>query len=404
MASARLRVVSLLPAASEVVCLIGGEGLLVGRSHECNFPPSLSPLPVLTSHTSAYTSAQQVDALVSASVARGEALYSVDEKLLVDLAPHVILTQDICSACAVDRCTVDRVAALISPAPSVVCLNPLDIEGVLSSILQVGEALGMRPQALAACSSLRHRMSSVDDVVSRAQQRGVVAPVVSFIEWPDPLYIGGHWTPQLIERAGGTHPLNPGGSEGAGKSFPVSCESIVSSDPHLLILAPCGLDLRMTRREAEVLEGREWYASLTAVREGRVALVDGDAMFNRPGPRLVDALEWLCAVINQAPEMAPEGFPADWRPPLPHRRQPSDGPLVSPEGDSGLADIEEAHACAVRQGKLVYEDPRTGYEVFTQLASEQRGFCCGSGCRHCVYGHVNVPPERKANMKPPIVT
>lgn len=148
---------------------------------------------------------------------------------------------------------------------------------------------------------------------------------------------------------------------------------------------------------------------MPAVQLGRVALVDGDAMFNRPGPRLVDALEWMASTLFALPELAPPGFPAEWLS-RPAQGQPaaqgwSTAPGASSKHgtQSAIGDIEEIHACAVREGRTTYIDPQTGYTVFTQLASEQRGRCCGNGCRHCSYDHMNVPASRKARLPPPIV-
>ena len=152
-----------------------------------------------------------------------------------------------------------------------------------------------------------------------------------------------------------------------------------------------------------------WWPQLEASCGGRVALVDGDAMFNRPGPRLVEALEWLFSAINDLPGAAPPDFPCEWMPPLvPSAESPSVDAAAQADADATatntkeIVDIEEVHMCAVRKGELQYIDPVTGYQVFTQLASSQRGYCCGSGCRHCVYDHVNVKPERKAKIQPPI--
>ena len=148
-----------------------------------------------------------------------------------------------------------------------------------------------------------------------------------------------------------------------------------------------------------------WWHQLPAVRDGRVALVDGDAWFNRPGPRLVDALEWLAATILETPELTPRECPVVWL-----SREELALPASTPTAndataaaDLELADIEEAHRCAVMQGRKSYIDPFTGYSVFTQLAALERGKCCGSGCRHCPYEHERVPERRRRNLKPPIV-
>jgi len=445
----QLRVCSVLPSATEALCFIGGGHLLVGRSHEDNYPPEITHLPVLTGQKTAYTTAADVDAQVSASLSSGQSLYTLDEQLLKELAPDVILTQDICSVCAIDLMTVERLAQSMDPRPLVVSLNPESLDDVLDIVLQLGLAVGMESEARAAHAALVARVRAVDELVHASAKP---PPSVAFIEWPDPIYVGGHWTPQMIRRAGGRHPLNeapetapqaPGA--GAGRSFAVSAEALVASAPELVVVCPCGLDLDMTRREAARLQSTHWWPALPAVAANRVVLVDGDAYFNRPGPRLVDALEWLASVLNDAPARAPEGFAAEWLRPAaaPVAGAGADAGAVAGAGadagavagagagadagavagagaDAGavggavpgassLRDIEEAHACimeahacAVRKRELTYTDPSTGYTVFTQLASEQRGYCCGSGCRHCVYGHANVKPERRATLDPPI--
>jgi len=376
-----------------MLCFIGGTDLLVGRSHEDNFPKEITHLPVLTGQKTAFTTAADVDAQVAASLSSGQSLYTLDEALIRSLAPDVILTQDICSVCAIDLMTVERLAATMTPRPRIVSLNPESFEDVLDNLLQVGEAVGRQAEAEHARASLLERIVEIDRLVAASTRP---PPSVAFIEWPDPIYVGGHWTPQLIQRAGGRHPLNiaPEG-KGGGKSFAVSSEAVVASAPDLVIICPCGLDLAMTRKEAARLQATGWWSSLPAVQNDKVVLVDGDAYFNRPGPRLVDALEWLASTIQDIPARKPEGFASEWL--LPARAAAAAAePIVS------LGDIEEAHACAVRRGSTTYKDPVTGYTVFTQLASEQRGYCCGSGCRHCVYGHANVPAERRAKLTPPI--
>ena len=403
-----LRVVSVLPSATEMLCLIGGEHLLVGRSHEDNFPQSITHLPILTGQRTTFTTAAQVDAEVSAALAEGESLYTLDAAVLRELRPDVILTQDICKVCAIDLETVERLAARMDPSPRVVSLNPNSLEDVLENLIELGEAVGREVEAHAAKANLEARLRTVDQAVATARSGAGahVAPhSVAFIEWPDPIYVGGHWTPQLIVRAGGLHPLNPPHAPGsaAPKSFPVEPKSLVESEPSLMILAPCGLTLDATAREAERLREHAWWCGLDPVKRGRVVIVDGDAMFNRPGPRLVDALEWLVALLhpNTCASLAPVGFPARWLPPQPEVAPAAAAGCAGP-GCDRIVEIEELHARAVGEGQLQYKDPVSGYQVYTQLASIQRGYCCGSGCRHCVYGHENVKPERKAKLAPPI--
>jgi len=448
------RVVSLLPSATETLCAIrGGAELLVGRSHEDNYPPSIRHLPALTAQSvvfqnehlleatapsdpadgamaaprpAALSSAAHLDAIISASLASGESLNSIDEQALVALRPDIVLTQDLCSVCSVDSSAVVRAARTIDPPPQIVSLSPSCLEDVLAEVELVGEAVGLGQAGREARAALEARVCAVDE---RTAHAAIAPPSVAFLEWTDPLYIGGHMAPQLIARAGGTHPLNlPKESEsgGAGKSYPIDPDALVASDPDLIILCPCGLDLPSVRREADRLAAKAgWWRGLRAVREGRVILVDGDAMFNRPGPRLVDALEWLSAIISQQPRMIPSDFPWEWlasdskqtrsRIPqqshasssgtgmLPHERNGEGCREIGvPPNDDAVQEIERAHLEAVRRGRHTYVDPRSGFTVFTQLAGIHRGSCCGSGCRHCAFSHENVPPERRRRLAPPV--
>ena len=253
----QLRVVSVLPSATEMLCFIGGGHLLVGRSHEDNYPASITHLPVVTGQLTEFTTAVDVDRQVSSALSTGQSLYTIDEQLLTTLKPDVILTQDICAVCAIDLQTVQRLAVRMSPQPRVVSLNPLSLGDVLDNLLQVGEAVGMEREAQAARAGLEARLRRADELVATSQAaaaataakpasaaaEGVVAagsaarPCVAFIEWPDPLYVAGHWTPQLIERAGGAHPLNPARPEGAAKSFAVTAEAMIAT-VRPAILAP----------------------------------------------------------------------------------------------------------------------------------------------------------------------
>lgn len=248
----------------------------------------------------------------------------LDEARLEALRPDVILTQDLCEVCSIDLRSVERVAATMTPRPHVVSLNPHTFEGVLDDVLTVGEAVGLAANAQRIVVALRERFYRAADHVNPFAD----GPSVGFLEWTDPLFVAGHWTVQLIERAGGRHPLNPtvpqpraGAAAGpqmaqrvAGKSIRVTSEALVESQPEYIVICPCGFTLDKTRAAAESLAREAWYRDLPAVRYGRVALVDGNQMFNRPGPRLVDAFEWLVGWLNDRPELMPRGFPWEaWR-------------------------------------------------------------------------------------------
>jgi len=299
-----MRVVSLLPSATEIVVASGGSDLLVGRSHECDFPPSLAHLPVLTKARTHGGSSASIDAEVSASLSSGQSLYELDERLLADLRPDVIVTQNLCEVCSIDLRTVERVAAALPHRPTVVSLDPKTIFDVFDDILTVGAAIGRADAAERAMVELRARYWSAVDFVNPY----VPGPEVLFLEWCDPPFVGGHWTPGLIEAAGGRHSLNALGA----KSRRVTPEEILEAAPERVVIAPCGFDLARTRVDFDELVKTRWWPLLPAVLDApphAVALVDGNQMFNRPGPRLVDAFEWLVGWLNGREELIPRDFP-----------------------------------------------------------------------------------------------
>eukprot|EP01059_Diplonema_ambulator_P036239 TRINITY_DN8969_c1_g2_i1.p1 TRINITY_DN8969_c1_g2~~TRINITY_DN8969_c1_g2_i1.p1 ORF type:complete len:596 (+),score=86.83 TRINITY_DN8969_c1_g2_i1:64-1851(+) len=385
------RVCSVLPSATEVLCIIGGEEMLVGRSHEDNFPESIADRPVLTGQVTnkEWTSAREIDRQVSEFLKEGKSLYLLDEQLLSELRPDVILTQDICSVCAIDLDTVRRVAKSMFPSPKVVSLNPQNLEDVLKDFIIVGEAVGLLDESHAALKKFEDRIAkAVSEVPSDA------TPVnIAFIEWSDPIYVGGHWTPQIIQMAGGTHPLNPvKPSGGAGKSFAVPHKDVEASDPDIIIICPCGLKIPQATMEAHSLYSHEWFRNMRAVKNNKVYIVDGDAMFNRPGPRLVDCLEWLVSLLHDKLHLCPPSFPYVIYNPT------TMGYDEYAKNHNPLTDIEETHKLACSRGDTTYKDPATGYTVLTEVAHKQRGYCCGHRCRHCPYGHYNVDPGDKDRL------
>lgn len=323
---ARPRVVSLLPSATEMLCLIGGRDLLVGRSHECDFPADVQSLPALTSarvfdaaHAPQSIDPAAIDLQVRELTAASTPLYHLNESLLHSLRPDVVLTQDLCGVCSIDLASVRRIAAQLSPAPTILSLDATTLDGVLDDILRVGEAVGLETPARDAAVRLRERIYRAMDFVNPFAD----GPVVGFLEWTDPLYVAGHWNVQLIERAGGRHPLNEttardgdGAASGpmvslrrAGKSVRVPPEIFAATRPEFIVIAPCGLTLSQAQAAAAQLAQQPWWRDLPAVRRGQVAIVDGNQMFNRPGPRLADAMEFLAGWLNQRPELIPTGFP-----------------------------------------------------------------------------------------------
>lgn len=297
-------------------------------SHECDYPEKTSKLPALTSSTIRFTTSADVDRQVRDHLETGNGLYSVDSALLSELAPDVIVTQSLCKVCSVDFCAVERLVASVnaSTKPTLVDTNPQDLFEVLQDIVRVGQAIGMEKAAMRARQGLERRIEQVTQYVHRLGAgedrtdlgRAKASPSVAMMEWTDPIFIGGHWTPQIIHMAGGRHALNmpkqaQDGSDkvmGAGPSFTVAPEELAAYDPDILIIAPCGLDLPSTIRETKRLLQKPWWPGLTAVQSGNVWLVDGNRMFNRPSARLVDALEWLCWIFHGMKSNGALNFPA----------------------------------------------------------------------------------------------
>ncbi|MEQ8316407.1 MAG: ABC transporter substrate-binding protein [Phycisphaerales bacterium] len=330
-----MRIVSLLPSATEALCLVGGTDLLVGRSHECDFPDGLGHLPVLTAARTTYAggpgsvgAAADVDRQVRETLSNasgGDAppsLYSLDIEMLESLRPDIILTQNLCEVCSIAlpevQAAARRIGQKTGSEPRVISLDPHTLEQVYDDCLAIGAAIGREDEATRAVAALRERFYAAAEIVPSF----AYAPVVGFLEWTDPLFIAGHWTVQLIERAGGRHPLNEtvpkedaGAAAGAmhservaGKSIAVPPEVFAATAPEALVIAPCGLTLEQTHHATAEIAGQDWFRSLPAVQNGKVALVDGNQYFNRPGPRLVDAFEWLVAWLHEREDRVPAGF------------------------------------------------------------------------------------------------
>ncbi|KAK9693186.1 hypothetical protein K7432_014034 [Basidiobolus ranarum] len=312
------RVISLLPSATEIIgCIPGGADLLVGRSHEDDYPASILDRPFLTGQTTTFTSAADVDRQVSETLASGQSLYTLDVDLIKQLKPEVILTQSLCKVCAIDLISVERVAASMSPAPQIVDLNPNSLGDVLENITSVGKAVGLEEESKIFQQQLKDRIQKIENVV---QDMGdFVKPKCLMMEWPEPIYAAGHWTPQIIELAGGLHPLNPciktneRGEKLAKYGKPVTPESVVELQPDIIIIAPCGLDLAETEKQTNLLAEKQWWKDATKNTK-KIYLVNGSHMFNRPGPRLVDALEFCAGIILNQPQLIPSGFPyKEWK-------------------------------------------------------------------------------------------
>jgi iron complex transport system substrate-binding protein len=369
---------------------------MVGRSHECDFPPSIAHLPVLTSQVHEFETSRQMHQAVSSQMreAQGNGLYSIDSQLLNSLEPDLIITQSLCTVCSIDSVVVERIASKMARPPNILSLNPASVEDVIDDLEKIGRAVGMEEQGKAAAQGLRLRLKTAQELVT-----GLNAKVerVAFLEWTDPIFPAGHWTPQLIEMAGGSHPLNPPIKGGAAlPSKEISPSAVVDSNPDWVILCPCGLNVDMAIRESQGITSSVWWKGLRAVRENKVVVVDGNQYFNRPGPRLVDALEWLVSLLHDQPDVSPPGF--QWT-----RWAQTPEAVSNLRVPSQVADIEELHHAACSNGKSSYVDPWSGYQVFTSSFLADRGQCCGNKCRHCPYAHFRVKSNRSNVPTKPIL-
>lgn len=293
-----LRIASLLPSATEIVALLGFTDRLVGVTHECDTPPEVRALPKLTeSLLPPGLSSREIDAAVVASL-RGDAhtVYRLKAELLHALAPDVILTQSLCEVCAVPYAEVQGAVCTMPRGATVVSLDPEDLEGILVTIERTAHVLGVPDRGRERANDLRAEIGRVAAAVPASRR-----PTVFLCEWLDPLFCGGHWVPEMVAAAGG-HDLF--GRPGL-PSRRLSWDDLVTADPDVIVLAPCGFDAEeTTRRFGEFTADPRW-EQLRAVREGRLYAVDANAYFSRPGPRVVDGLRVLVAALHEGRAAAP---------------------------------------------------------------------------------------------------
>ena len=301
------RVVSLIASATEIVCALGFESELVGRSHECDYPPSVTRLPACSSSkVEVGASGADIDAEVRAIVSEGLSVYRVDPELLDRLAPTVVITQTQCEVCAVSLKDVEAaVCELVGSRPAVVSLEPMSLDDVWADIRAVASAIGDPARGDALVAGLQARLEAL-----RGQTRTVAArPSIACIEWIDPLMNAGNWMPELVDAAGGDNLFGEAGKHSG--YFPF--EDLAAADPDVIAVMPCGFDIDRAWGEMAPLAANPAWAELSAVREGRVVITDGNQYFNRPGPRVVESAEILAECLH--PERFDFGHRGrGWRP------------------------------------------------------------------------------------------
>jgi len=286
------RVVSLIASSTEIVCALGCEDALVGRSHECDWPRSVLRLPAVSRPAFPTSgSSRAVDLALKERLARALSVYEVDAGLLKRLAPDLIITQTQCEVCAVSPADVERaVCQLTDRSARVLALEPNGLDDVWTDIARVAGALGVPERGRDLVHTLQWRVADIQRRAAALQAR----PRVAVIEWIEPLMAAGNWMPELVALAGGVNLFG----EARRHSPWMTWDALVAADPDVLLVSPCGFDVARTRSELPALTSRPLWAALTAVRSGRVYLADGNAYFHRPGPRLVESLEILAEVLH----------------------------------------------------------------------------------------------------------
>ena len=293
-----MRIGSLVPNGTEILFAVGAGDLVVGVSHECDFPAEARTRPILTG--SALTpgmTAAEVDAAVAAQVGSGASLYTLDEGRIAELEPDLIVTQQLCPVCAVSTGQVDDAVRPLPRCPEVVSLDPKSLADVFADVRRVGELTGRADRAGALLEGLQVRLDVVRATVEgNASNAGQPRPRVLALEWLDPPFAGGHWVPEMIAHAGGEDVIAKPGDHSARLTW----EQVAAADPDVVVAMPCGFDEAGAAAQIETMADRPEWQSLRAVRAGRVYPVDANGCFSRPGPRLVDGIELLAAIFHGA--------------------------------------------------------------------------------------------------------
>jgi iron complex transport system substrate-binding protein len=283
-----MRVVSLLPAATEIVSALGAGSLLVGVSHECDYPPEVGVLPRVTrTRIDATRSSGEIDRAVGQAKRAGESPIEVDVELISRLRPDVIIGQSVCEVCAVGQAGLERLVTTLMPTPWVVTLHAHTLEDVLDDMGKVGDAVGLRDEAEELVAGLRYRLRRA----RRATEQRPTRPRVLMLEWLDPPYVAGHWVPQLVGLAGGHAVAGTPGEPSRPHTWP----ELVALAPDVVVIALCGFDVPRAHREWTAVTDGDARALFTR----RVEFLDGNAYTSRPGPRLVDAAEILALLLGR---------------------------------------------------------------------------------------------------------
>lgn len=286
-----MRIVSLLPSATEILFALGLDAEIVGVSHECDFPPRARERRVLIQSRIPHgLSAREVDTLVRQFMARGESLYSVNGEVLRELDPDLVVTQDLCHVCSASPEDLAAILRDFAKSPKVLCLNPQNLSDVWRDVMLVAQATARVTAAEKVLHEIRERL----DGVQRQVEKITVRPRVAFLEWLEPFYVGGHWVPEMVALAGGDDVFGKIGTA----SFRVELKDIVAAAPEIIVVSPCGYDAAQARREYEAMAHPPKWTTIPAVKNGRVYAFEANSYASRPGPRLAMGVEALAKIFH----------------------------------------------------------------------------------------------------------
>jgi iron complex transport system substrate-binding protein len=355
------RIVSFLPSATEMVCVLGLEDSLVGVTHECDYPESVKSKPIVVRNVLPIETMSQseIDRAVAQRLCDGQSLYQIDEKLLASLAPDLILTQNLCQVCAPSGNEVSQVLKALPREPQILWMTPQSLSEIFQNLRDLGAATGQSRKAEELSDECRARLDRLHETT-----RALPRPRVFCMEWLDPIYASGHWVPEMVNIAGGMDEI---GSDG-GESVRIGWQKLAEWAPEVLVMMPCGFNLQQTMKQiwehfgpysSFASENAELFFNLPAVRDNRVYAVDANSYFARPGPRVVEGAELLAHLFH------PNKFSWD-----------------------GSADAFQQVDLNLLRGS--FTEPLDYYHegekiVFTESYLTRRGYCCDSGCRHCPY-------------------
>ena len=285
------RVLSLLSSTTEIIYALGCGDRLVGRSHECDYPEEVSELPICTiPKFNVDGTSREVDDEVKSLVQSALSIYYINEKLLKELKPDIIFTQSQCEVCAVSVSDVENALKNITGLSSrVISVEPNSVEDIFNDILTIAEILNVRKKGKELVESIKAKIDNTEKIVYQKS-----SPSVAAIEWIDPLMAAGNWVPQLIRVAGGKNLFGESGKHSPWMKY----NDLVEQDPEIIIVMPCGYDIKKSLIEIKTLESKKGWGSLKAVRNRNVYITDGNQFFNRPGPRIIESLEILLEIIH----------------------------------------------------------------------------------------------------------